>query len=65
MYENDIETIKKAQEGDKTELEKFLESILTNTKPEVSIEDGYKVLDVAHQIIMKIQNNLLQIIWFL
>jgi len=46
----------------KTELEKFLESILTNTKPEVSIEDGYKVLDVAHQIIMKIQNNLLQII---
>ncbi|MDD3630583.1 MAG: Gfo/Idh/MocA family oxidoreductase [Bacteroidales bacterium] len=46
----------------KTELEKFLESIITNTKPEVSIEDGYKVLDVAHQIIMKIQNNLLQII---
>lgn len=46
----------------KTELEKFLESINNNTKPEVSIDDGYQVLDVAYQIIDKIQNNLSNII---
>ena len=33
------------------ELETFADSIVQNTKPKVSIEDGYRALKVAHQII--------------
>jgi predicted dehydrogenase len=40
----------------KLELETFAESILKNTEPRVSIEDGYQALELAHQIIEKIKN---------
>ncbi len=40
----------------KLELETFAESILKNTEPRVSIEDGYQALELAHQIIEKIEN---------
>jgi predicted dehydrogenase len=33
------------------ELETFADSILNNTEPKVTIEDGYRALKVAHQII--------------
>ena len=33
------------------ELETFADSIIHNTIPKVTIEDGYKALKVAHQII--------------
>ncbi|MDI9575648.1 MAG: Gfo/Idh/MocA family oxidoreductase [Bacteroidota bacterium] len=46
----------------KTELEKFLESIELGIKPEVTIDDGYKVLDVAYKIINEIQYNLSNLI---
>lgn len=41
----------------KLELEAFFNAILNNTSTPVSIEDGYKALDVAHQIIEKIKLN--------
>ena len=39
----------------KLELETFAESIVQNTEPRVSIEDGYQALELAHQIIEKIK----------
>ncbi|MES2593189.1 MAG: Gfo/Idh/MocA family oxidoreductase [Bacteroidota bacterium] len=43
----------------KMELEAFADSIISNTTPLVSIDDGYKALDVAYKIIekMKITSN--------
>lgn len=38
----------------KTELQLFAKSILENTKPIVSIHDGYKAIEVAHEIIDRI-----------
>ncbi len=45
----------------KTELEYFYKSIVDNTMPQVTINDGYNVLDVAYRIIEKLKlsiNNL-------
>ena len=39
------------------ELEKFCEAILNNTPTIVSEVDGYRAMDVAHQILQKIKNN--------
>lgn len=39
------------------ELETFAESILQNKRPRVSIEDGYRALKMAHQIIDKIKED--------
>lgn len=39
------------------ELEKFTEAILTNTPTRVSEVDGYRAMDIAHQILQKIQHN--------
>jgi predicted dehydrogenase len=39
------------------ELEKFCESIINNTPTIVSEVDGYRAMDVAHQILQKIKNN--------
>lgn len=39
------------------ELEKFCEAILNNTATIVSEVDGYRAMDVAHQILQKIKNN--------
>ncbi len=44
-----------------TELETFHESIINNTQPLVSIMDGYASLDLAYQIMGKIQDNLRQL----
>lgn len=43
----------------KMELETFADSIISNTTPLVSIDDGYKALDVAYKIIdkMKVTSN--------
>jgi predicted dehydrogenase len=41
----------------KLELEKFCESILDNTSPIVSEVDGYRAMDIAHQILQKIKHN--------
>lgn len=41
----------------KLELEKFRDSILNNTPTIVSEVDGYRAMDVAHQILQKIKNN--------
>ena len=41
------------------ELETFAESIFTDTTPRVTIEDGYKALKVAHQIIEAIGDTTL------
>ncbi len=41
-----------------TELETFHESILENTEPLVSIMDGYSSLELAYQIMEKIESNL-------
>ncbi len=41
----------------KMELEKFIEAILNNQIPVVSEVDGYRAMDVAHQILQKIKNN--------
>ena len=38
----------------KMELESFAEAIMNDTTPSVTIEDGYYALDVAHQIINKL-----------
>lgn len=42
----------------KLELESFARSILENKVPTVSIEDGYKALEVAYQIIDQIENRI-------
>lgn len=39
------------------ELKSFKESILNNTTPAVTIEDGYNALNIAHMIIEKIGNS--------
>ena len=39
------------------ELETFAESILQNKKPKVSIDDGYRALKMAHEIIKTIEKN--------
>lgn len=39
------------------ELEKFCEAIINNTPTIVSEVDGYRAMDVAHQILQKIKNN--------
>lgn len=41
----------------KQELEAFRDSIATNTPTRVSEVDGYRAMDVAHQILQKIKNN--------
>ena len=41
------------------ELEEFKNSILQNTKPVVSEIDGLMAMDVAHQILEKIGNNVI------
>lgn len=43
------------------ELFTFYEAITNNTSPIVTIEDGYKALKVAHQILDKIEKNLKKI----
>jgi predicted dehydrogenase len=39
------------------ELENFTEAILTNSPTRVSEVDGYRAMDIAHQILQKIQHN--------
>ncbi|HKH61291.1 MAG TPA: Gfo/Idh/MocA family oxidoreductase [Flavitalea sp.] len=39
------------------ELEKFCDAIINNTPTIVSDLDGYRAMDVAHQILQKIKNN--------
>ena len=39
----------------KSELETFAQAIMKNTTPLVSIDDGFKALDVAHQIVDKLK----------
>ena len=39
------------------ELEMFRNSIINNTPTLVSEVDGYRAMDVAHQILQKIKNN--------
>jgi predicted dehydrogenase len=41
----------------KKELEAFRDAIATNTPTRVSEVDGYRAMDVAHQILQKIKNN--------
>jgi predicted dehydrogenase len=41
----------------KKELESFRDAILNNTHTMVSEVDGYRAMDVAHQILQKIKNN--------
>lgn len=41
----------------KKELEAFRDAILNNTPTRVSEVDGYRAMDVAHQILHKIKNN--------
>jgi len=41
----------------KLELQKFCEAILNNTPTIVSEVDGFRAMDVAHQILQKIKNN--------
>lgn len=41
----------------KQELEAFRDAILHNTPTRVSEVDGYRAMDVAHQILQKIKNN--------
>jgi predicted dehydrogenase len=41
----------------KMELEKFRDSIIENTPPIVSEVDGFRAMDVAHQILQKIKHN--------
>lgn len=42
----------------KMELELFIQSILHNTTTVVSVEDGYHALDVAHQVMEKLNSSL-------
>jgi predicted dehydrogenase len=41
----------------KLELEEFCDAIINNTPTVVSEVDGYRAMDVAHQILQKIKNN--------
>src|SRR5260221_770511 len=41
----------------KLELEKFCEAILSNTPTRVSEVDGFRAMDIAHQILQKIKHN--------
>jgi len=41
----------------KMELEKFCEAILNNTPTRVSEVDGFRAMDIAHQILIKIKHN--------
>ncbi len=41
-----------------TELSSFAHAIITNTTPNVTINDGYKALKVAHQILEKVEDAL-------
>ena len=41
----------------KLELEKFRDAILNNTDTLVTGLDGYRAMDVAHQILQKIKSN--------
>lgn len=41
----------------KMELEKFRDAVVDNKQTVVSGLDGYKAMDVAHQILLKIKNN--------
>lgn len=41
----------------KMELETFKEAIINNTPTIVSVVDGYRAMDVAHQILIKIKNT--------
>ena len=41
----------------KMELETFRDAIVNNTQPIVSVVDGYRAMDVAHQILNKIKNT--------
>jgi predicted dehydrogenase len=41
----------------KVELERFRDSIVNNTTPIVSEMDGYRAMDIAHQILQKIKHN--------
>lgn len=41
----------------KMELEKFRDSIINNTPPIVSEVDGFRAMDVAHQILQRIKHN--------
>jgi len=41
-----------------TELESFCTAIINNTEPPVTINDGVNALDVAHQIMQKINQSL-------
>ena len=43
----------------KKELEEFRDAILNNTKTVVSEMDGLMAMDVAHQILEKIGNNVI------
>ena len=39
----------------KTELQLFAESIVNNTTPPVTIQDGYDALNVAYQVLDKLK----------
>lgn len=41
------------------ELEEFVNAIKNNTQPIVNEIDGYRAMEVAHQILFKISNNLI------
>lgn len=41
------------------ELEEFCKAIMNNTRPVVSVDDGYMAMDVAHQILEKIGKNVI------
>jgi predicted dehydrogenase len=43
----------------KLELEEFVSAIINNTQPVVNEIDGYRALEVAHQILQKIGHNLI------
>ncbi|MFA6924972.1 MAG: Gfo/Idh/MocA family oxidoreductase [Bacteroidales bacterium] len=45
----------------KTELEAFLDCIVKNTQPQISVVDGFKALEVAHKIIDKLNYSLTSI----
>ncbi len=42
----------------KTELESFASSILNNKDPHVTLNDGYQALNVAYQILEKVERNI-------
>ncbi len=44
----------------KLELELFAQSIFNETEPKVTLEDGYNALNVAYQVLQKIERNFLE-----